>query len=314
MATYKAEALYQKHDVLGNRRPRGHYVLGRLPQWAVLAARASAVANKALQISSCARLVKALAGIDSRRSIPPLAPRPLRRLLPDAEGVPDVWIWADSFTQHFAPSNALAAIRYLESVGVRAHVITEAACCGLTWMSTGQLKQAREIMARTVGILTPYIDSGVPVIGLEPSCLATLRSDVAELTGSRLDVLTLAEFVEQRGLPVPDLAGKRVVAQPHCHHASVLGWDADRRLLERARATVVQIAGCCGMAGNFGLEKGHYEVSVAVAETHLLPQVRANPDAILLADGISCRVQLDDLAGASSVHLAELLARGQTDE
>jgi Fe-S oxidoreductase len=121
-------------------------------------------------------------------------------------------------------------------------------------------------------------------------------------------VLTLAELVEGLDLPVPSLAGVEVVAQPHCHHASVLGWAADRRLLERAGATVTQVAGCCGLAGNFGMEQGHYEVSVAVAETHLLPAVRANPDAVVLADGMSCRVQLDDLAGVRAVHLADLLA------
>ncbi len=104
------------------------------------------------------------------------------------------------------------------------------------------------------------------------------------------------------------LSGVRVVAQPHCHHASVLGWSADKRLLEKAGASVTQVAGCCGLAGNFGMEKGHYEVSVAVAETHLMPAVRAHPDAVVLADGMSCRVQLDDLADVPTLHLAELLA------
>ena len=148
----------------------------------------------------------------------------------------------------------------------------------------------------------------MPVIGLEPSCLATLRSDAAELTGSTLDVLSLAELVTQRGLAVPDLTGVEVVAQPHCHHHAVIGWDTDQRLLERAGATVTRVAGCCGLAGNFGMEKGHYDVSVAVAETHLLPAVRAHPRAVVLADGMSCRVQLDDLAGVPTLHLAELLA------
>jgi Fe-S oxidoreductase len=98
------------------------------------------------------------------------------------------------------------------------------------------------------------------------------------------------------------------VAQPHCHQSAILGWAADERLLREAGARVTRVAGCCGLAGNFGMEKGHYEVSVAVAETHLLPAVRANPDAVVLADGMSCRVQLDDLAGVEAIHLAELLA------
>ena len=152
------------------------------------------------------------------------------------------------------------------------------------------------------------------MIGLEPSCLATLRSDATELTGSIADILTLAELVELRQLPLPDLTGVDVVAQPHCHHHAVIGWATDQRLLERAGATVTRVAGCCGLAGNFGMEKGHYEVSVAVAETHLLPAVWANPRAVVLADGMSCRVQLDDLANVRSLHLAELLAaRSSTD-
>jgi Fe-S oxidoreductase len=149
----------------------------------------------------------------------------------------------------------------------------------------------------------------VPVIGLEPSCLATLRSDAAELAGETLDMLSLAELVEREQLPLPDLAGVEVVAQPHCHHHAVIGWATDQRLLERAGAVVTRVAGCCGLAGNFGMEKGHYEVSVAIAETHLLPAVRANPQAVVLADGMSCRVQLDDLAGVPTLHLAELLAQ-----
>lgn len=308
MATYKAEALHQKHDVEGVRRPRSHRLLGRLPTWAALAAPMAPLANTMMRLGPVQRLAKATAGIDQRRSIPAFAPRTLRRAAGVPEVLPDVWIWADSFTDHFFPGNGHAAIDWLDSVGVTARVIKDDACCALTWISTGQLDQARGILERTVRTLAPYVDSGVPVIGLEPSCLATLRSDAVEMTGTALDVLTFAELVERLDLPLPDLSGTTVVAQPHCHHASILGWAADKRLLERAGATVTQVAGCCGLAGNFGMEKGHYEVSVAVAETHLLPAVRANPDAVVLADGMSCRVQLDDLSGTPTMHLAELFA------
>jgi len=99
-----------------------------------------------------------------------------------------------------------------------------------------------------------------------------------------------------------------VVAQPHCHHASVLGWRADAALLEKAGARLTTVGGCCGLAGNFGVEKGHYDVSVKVAEHNLLPAVRAHPDAIVLADGFSCRTQLAELAGREAITLAELLA------
>ena len=309
MATYKAEALHATYDGPdGQRRPRSHYLLGRLPRWARLTAPVAPVANRMLRWAPVARLAKATAGIDQRRSIPSFAATSLRRSVGTPEIIPDVWIWADSFTDHFFPDNALAAIRFLESVGVTARVIRDDACCGLTWITTGQLDQARSILTRTVRTLTPYVESGVPVVGLEPSCLATLRSDAEELTGSTVGVLTFAELLERLDVPLPSLEGVEVVAQPHCHHASVLGWAADRRLLEKAGATVTQVAGCCGLAGNFGMEKGHYDVSVAIAETHLLPAVRSQPTAVVLADGMSCRVQLDDLAGVPTMHLAELLA------
>ena len=310
MATYKAEALYQKYDGpdATARRPRSHRLLGQLPRWAALAAPMAPMANRMMNLGPVARMAKATAGIDQRRSIPAFAPKTLRKTTGVPDVVPDVWIWADSFTDHFFPANALAAMRFLESVGVTARVIADDACCGLTWITTGQLDKARAIMERTVATLTPYVESGVPVVGLEPSCLATLRSDAAELTGSNVDVLSFAELLVRLDVPLPSLEGVEVVAQPHCHQSAVVGWSTDKRLLERAGARVTQVAGCCGLAGNFGMEKGHYEVSVAVAETHLLPAVRANPGAVVLADGMSCRVQLADLAGTSTMHLAELLA------
>ncbi len=319
MATYKAEALYQKYDGpdATERRPRSHHLLGRLPTWAARAAPMAPLANRMMRFGPVARLARAAAGIDQRRSIPAFAPTTLRRGLgrlgPDVDQ-PDVWIWADSFTDHFFPGSAHAAIRFLEGAGFAVRVIGDDACCGLTWVTTGQLDQARSIMERTVATLAPYVASGVPVIGLEPSCLATLRGDATELTDSEHavtvadGVLTFAELLERLDVSLPDLTGIEVVAQPHCHHSAVLGWAADRRLLEGAGAKVTQVPGCCGLAGNFGMEKGHYETSVAVAETYLLPAVRAHEGAVVLADGMSCRVQLDDLAGVTAMHLAELLA------
>ncbi|WP_091113245.1 FAD-binding and (Fe-S)-binding domain-containing protein [Nocardioides psychrotolerans] len=314
MATYKAEVLHQTYR--GKRRPRSHYTLGRLPMWADKAAPFAGVANRLMKLGAVARLAKATAGIDQRRSIPSFAATTLRRSVRSqgGAGTPDVWIWADSFTDHFHPASGTAAIEVLAAAGLTARVIPDDACCALTWVTTGQLDRARTIMGRTVAALAPYVASGVPVLGLEPSCLATLRSDAVELSDDPRaadvagGVLTLAELWERLAWPLPDLTGVEVVAQPHCHHASVLGWEADARLLTTAGATVTKVAGCCGLAGNFGMEQGHYEVSVAIAETNLLPAVRSAPDAVVLADGLSCRVQLDDLAGVPAMHLAELLA------
>ena len=325
MATYKAEALNAKYA--GHRRPRSHYALGALPRWARVSSPVAPVLNALLRFGPTASLAKRVAGIDHHRDLPRLASMTLRRasrrhhgdairMSAPAADVPDVWLWADTFTDHLAPRAGLDAMRVLEAAGLRVRVIDEHACCALTWITTGQLDVARRVVARTVDVLHPYVASGAPVVGLEPSCLATLRSDLVQLTADprageiAAGVRTLAEVLAGvEGWQPPDLTGVEIVAQPHCHHASVLGWEADAALLARAGATVTRVGGCCGLAGSFGMEKGHYEVSVAIAEHALLPAVRAaGADAVVLADGLSCRVQLDDLAGVPAMHLAELLA------
>ncbi len=314
VGSYKAEVLHRQYA--GRRRPRSHYTLGRLPTWLDAAPTWS---RRLAGVAPVAALAKVVAGVDRRRSLPQPARRRLAR--PTPELLPDVWLWGDTFTDHFAPGVAEAAVAYLASVGVTARVLPARACCGLTLVTTGQLDRARATLSSTVATLAPYVSSGVPVVGLEPSCLATLRTDAVELLGgsgrAAADagtvaggVLTVAELLTRLDLRLPDLTGVTVLAQPHCHHASVLGWEADERLLRRAGAEVSRVPGCCGLAGNFGMEQGHYEVSVAVAETSLLPAVRsATPGTVLLADGLSCRHQLADLAGVSSQHLVELLAR-----
>jgi FAD/FMN-containing dehydrogenase/Fe-S oxidoreductase len=313
MATYKSHWLAAKYD--GKRRPLSHYTLGRLPRWAAITP--PRVANRMLRSKVLGRVAKAAAGVDQRRSLPSFSTEPLRRGRSTRADAPDVWIWADSFTNHFAAHTGRAALDLLAAAGIRAEVIPEPACCALTWITTGQLDRARKILGESIPRLHAYVASGVPVVGLEPSCLASLRSDAAELLDDPRahevaeGVLTLAEFLTARGWTPPDLTGVRVVAQPHCHHASVIGFGTDRALLERAGAEVTVLGGCCGLAGNFGVEKGHYETSVAVAEHTLLPAVRSAPEGtVVLADGMSCRIQLDDLADVPAVHLAELLLQG----
>lgn len=318
MATYKAEALHQRYR--RRPRPRSHYALGRLPRWARLTRPVAPLANRALRSRTLQRLAKAAAGIDQRRGVPAFAARSFtrwagERAVRPAAGRPDVVVWADSFTEHFATGPGQAAVTLLERAGLRVAVAGEDACCGLTWISTGQLDAARRIVGHTIDVLHPYVADGIPVVGIEPSCLAALRADLVQLTDDPRaaevagGVRTLAELLESLpGWSPPDLTGTTVVAQPHCHHASVLGWEADARLLARAGAAVTRVGGCCGLAGNFGVEKGHYEVSVAIAEHSLLPAVRAaGPGAVVLADGFSCRTQLDDLAQVRAVHLSELL-------
>ncbi|WP_248256467.1 FAD-binding and (Fe-S)-binding domain-containing protein [Georgenia sp. EYE_87] len=231
-------------------------------------------------------------------------------------------LWADSFSETLDGDGARAAVTLLEQAGYTVIVPDENACCGLTWISTGQLDGAKKRLTHLLGVLAPYAANGIPVVGVEPSCTAVLRSDLPDLLPedprARMladDTYTLAELLTAPAPlgPGPDwvpasLDGLEVVAQPHCHHHSVMGWEADAALLARAGATVTRLAGCCGLAGNFGMEAGHYETSVAVAENALLPALRAaGPDTVYLADGFSCRTQADQLVGRHGVHLAQLL-------
>jgi FAD/FMN-containing dehydrogenase/Fe-S oxidoreductase len=317
MATYKSEALSQKYR--RKLRPRSHYALGQLPRWARMTP--PKLANAMLRSKTVGRVAKRAAGVDQRRSLPRFSEQPLRGGSAPLAANVDVWIWADSFTDRFAADTGRAAIELLAVMGLRAAVIPDKACCGLTWITTGQLDAARKIVGQAVATLHGYVASGTPVIGLEPSCLAALREDAGQLVDDprvsevSRGVRSLAEFLAERVTrgewTPPDLTGVEVVAQPHCHHHAVIGWETDAALLAQTGASIKRVGGCCGLAGNFGVEQGHYEVSVQVAEHDLLPAVRhAGADAVVLADGFSCRTQLDDLAGRKALHLAELLLRG----
>ncbi|MGP3983539.1 FAD-binding and (Fe-S)-binding domain-containing protein [Streptomyces sp. KR80] len=231
-----------------------------------------------------------------------------------------VLLLPDTFTNYLSPSVGRSAVAVLEAAGLRVVVPPQPVCCGLTWVSTGQLDRARKVMRRTLDVLAPALDAGLPIVGLEPSCTAALRSDLPELVGdddpraARLaaSVVTFAQALDQYAANwEPPQINRPVVGQTHCHQHAVLGDAADRRLRERAGLTGELSGGCCGLAGNFGFERGHHEVSAACAEEQLLPSVRtASYDAEVLADGFSCRTQLAQLAGCRGRHLAEVLAAG----
>lgn len=326
MATYKSEALHQTYR--RRLRPRSHYTLGWLPRWARLAGRTPRLANLMTRVPGLRRIALLLAGVDHRRSVPAFARTSFRRWFDRSQdasqGAVDparkpVILFVDSFSDAFSPAVAEATVKVLRSAGYEPTLPDAGTCCGLTWITTGQLDAAKRILGRTVTQLAAAARDGVPIVGIEPSCTAVLRSDAIELFGgtehaadARLvaeSTRTLAELLaETDGWTPPDLAGQTVIAQPHCHHHAVLGWNADKALLERTGATVTTLAGCCGLAGNFGVEIGHYDVSVKVAEQNLLPALDAAPDALVLADGFSCRTQVADLRERPSVHLAQLLA------
>jgi Fe-S oxidoreductase len=210
----------------------------------------------------------------------------------------------------------------LEAAGWAVEIPREPICCGLTWISTGQLGIARRVLRRTIRHLAPHVRNEGFVVGLEPSCTAVFRSDMHELFPDNQDanrlkdhVVTLAELLTEHtdGWEPPQApSGSKAIAQVHCHQHAIMKWEADSQLLERAGVEAEHLdSGCCGLAGNFGFTAGHGEVSEALAEQTLLPRVReADDDTVVLADGFSCRTQIADLdsGGREGVHLAELLA------
>ncbi len=334
MATYKAEFLHHHYE--GRLRPAAHYSMGWLPVWLRAASllRAAPAANALAGVSPLATLAKRLGGIAPERDIPELAHEPFTRWWRDRvrEAAREagagagsgrsghgqtVVLWPDTFTNHLSPSVGRSAVAVLEAAGLRVVVPPKPVCCGLTWVSTGQLDRARTVMRRTLDVMAPALDAGLPVVGLEPSCTAALRTDLPELLTTDPRAARLAEslstFAQALERYAPDWRPPRidrpVVGQTHCHQHAVLGDTAERRLRERAGLTGTLSGGCCGLAGNFGFEKGHYEVSAACAEEQLLPSVRAaEPGTEVLADGYSCRTQLTQLAGQKGRHLAEILA------
>lgn len=329
MATYKAEFLAHYYAGRPWRRPRSDLTMGWLPVAArmVTGARLSRLANVVTHAPLLRRAAIAAAGVEDR-DIPRFAPRPLRhwfnaRPQPATAGHRGtVLLWPDTFTDCFHPQVGRAAVQVLEDAGWQVTLPPPRLCCGLTWISTGQLPTAKKVLHRTVSALAPHLRSGGLVVGLEPSCTAVFRSDAAELFSDDQDVLrlqdqtvTLAELLTRHtpGYSPPRCDGHvTALAQVHCHQHAVLGWDADAELLSDAGVAVEQLgAGCCGLAGNFGFEPGHLDVSKACAERVLLPAIReADPNAVILADGFSCRTQIDEFDSGSrgAVHLAELLA------
>lgn len=323
MATYKAEFLH--HHYKGRPRPLAHYSMGWLPALARVAALAPRTVNALTAVPWVARTAKALGGIARERDVPVFAEQRFtdwwrERGGPRGEGHRgEVVVWPDTFTDHFHPAIGRAAVEVLEAAGFRVKVPEAAVCCGLTWISTGQLNIAQRVLRRTLDVLREDLRRGTPVVGLEPSCTAVFRSDAPELLPGDPDVerlrartRTLAELlVEHAGDWQPPAVDARAVVQRHCHQYAVMGFDAERKVLERAGVDAdVLDAGCCGLAGNFGFEKGHYEVSMACAEDGLLPAVRAADEATLvLADGFSCRTQVEQAGtGRTPLHLAEVLA------
>ncbi|ETK37123.1 FAD-binding and (Fe-S)-binding domain-containing protein [Microbispora sp. ATCC PTA-5024] len=320
MATYKAEFL--SHHYSGRVRPAAHYSMGWLPVLARLAAFAPRAVNVLTHTPGLGALAKRAGGIEPARPVPYFADLRFsdwyRRRGPRGDGERGtVVLWPDTFTDNLTPHIGRAAVAVLESAGYRVVLPPRTLCCGLTWISTGQLGVAERVLRRTLRTLAPALRRGTPIVALEPSCAAVFRSDAANLLPHDRDAVrlkeqtrTLAELLTRTDGWRPPRIDRDAVSQPHCHHHSVLGYDTDRHLLRDAGVRLDAVGGCCGLAGDFGFTAGHLDVSLACAESELLPAVRdAGPETLILADGFSCRTQIENAGtGRQALHLAELLA------
>ena len=339
VATYKAEFL--SHYYEGRLRPRSAYAFGNIDLWARLASQIPGLVNLSTQLPFLRDIAKLVAGIPMQRKIPAFAPQTFKSWFyarrggllggPPDEGVrgsmvggvrgstanaPPVLLWADTFNNYFLPSTAQAAVEVLESAGYRVVVPRANLCCGRPLYDFGMLDRAESLLLDILDQLEPEIEAGVPIVGLEPSCIAVFRDELINLfphdaRAQRLSRQTflLSEFLEQSSYaPLPRLHRKALL-HGHCHHKSIMKMTAEESLLRRIGIDFESPApGCCGMAGSFGFEHDKYEVSAAIGELELLPAVRNAPaDWLIIADGFSCREQIAQGTGRHALHLAEVL-------
>ena len=321
MATYKAEFL--SHYYEGRLRPRSAYTMGFVHRWARLAAHVPRLVNLAGRMPLVSTLVKAVAGISPRRRLPQFADRTFvdwfRSRPPAALGARGqrVLLWPDTFNNHFHPDTAVAATEVLEAAGCDVSLPAAALCCGRPLYDYGFLAEAKRLLQTTLDALRREIDAGIPVVVLEPSCYAVFRDELVNLfpddpLAQRLSRQTflLADFLKTQlpGYTAPRLSQPVMLHGP-CHHKAIATL-ADEEALAREMTTELQVldSGCCGMAGSFGFERDHYDVSVQVGELALLPAVRnAAADTLIVADGFSCREQIAQGTGRRAVHVAHAL-------
>jgi FAD/FMN-containing dehydrogenase/Fe-S oxidoreductase len=323
MAKLKYEFLYHYHQA--NGLPLRNRMFGRVARVSALGARAPRLANAINALPPVRWLLEKVAGIDRRRPLPPLAMETFedwfrRRTPPATAPRGEVVLFHDTFVTYNTPEIGQAAVRLLEGGGYRV-VLVDRKCCGRPLISKGMLDEAREHAAYNVARLAPYARRGVAIVGLEPSCLLTLRDEWVDLLrtddaravaaqSALLEQFVLAE--RERGLSLRFAAGhgRRVLLHGHCHQKAMVGTGATVAALKWAGYDVSEVdSGCCGMAGSFGFEREHYDISVALGNRRLAPAVKAaDPHTLIVAPGISCRQQIEHLAGRRAKHPAEALA------
>jgi Fe-S oxidoreductase len=319
MPTLKAEFL--SHHYSGRLRPRHAYAFGLIDQAARVASRAPSAVNFITQTPVFSRLAKFAAGMSPRREFPPFAPLTLQcwfneRGGPKNETGTRVIVWPDTFTNYFHPEVGIAAVEALERAGYRVELPGVHVCCGRPLYDFGMLHRAHRYLLRVLDLLRDDIRAGVPVIGLEPSCLATFKDELPKMLPHDEDADRLSkqavhfsEFLDREGYEPPQLA-RRALLHGHCHHKATGGIESEQKLLEKMGIEVdAPDSGCCGMAGSFGFEESHYEVSMACGDRVLLPKVReAPPETIVVADGFSCRTQIEQgRTNRRALHVAQVL-------
>jgi FAD/FMN-containing dehydrogenase/Fe-S oxidoreductase len=320
MATYKAEFL--SHYFHRRLRPRSAYAMGLIMFWSRIAERAPWLVNLLTQSPLTAPLAKFAAGVAPERRMPGFADQTFvswfRARPPKNVGGPKVMLWPDTFNNHFHPKTAQAAVDVLESGGYQVLIPDRWVCCGRPFYDFGMLDQAEHALRQAIETVRPAIEAGIPVVGLEPSCVSVFRDDMHNLlphdeNAKRLyrQTYLLSEFLDQHAdqFEFPRLERKAIV-HGHCHHHENMKMDAEERVLQRLGLDYELLdSGCCGMAGAFGFERGeHYDVSVKAGERVLLPAVRAADDeTLLIADGFSCREQIAQRSERRALHLAEVL-------
>ncbi len=324
MATYKAE--FHAQHYRRRLRPRHAYALG-LISWAARAgSRVPRLANLAVSAPGISRITKFAGGITHRRPAPRFADEPFRRsftTVGDPEGTAVV-LWPDTFNDHFRPHVLRACAETLAAAGFRVEIPSRPLCCGRPLYDFGMLDLARRQLRQILDVLQPALTDGTPIVVAEPSCLSVFQDELVNLLPGHVDAhrlaaqsCTLAELLDRHAdhldWPTTNTAdgeGPRVLLHGHCHQKALLGTDHEERVLARLGFDVEAVdSGCCGLAGSFGYEASHYDVSMAAGEDRLFPAVRAEPpDVHVVADGFSCSSQIDHGTDRVPVHLAELTA------
>ncbi|HWR14319.1 MAG TPA: FAD-linked oxidase C-terminal domain-containing protein [Terriglobales bacterium] len=318
IATYKAEFL--SHYWEGRIRPRHAFAFGFIDQWSRLASVAPSFVNLFTQLPGLSVAAKFAAGMPQQRQIPAFAPYTFkswfRQNAPRTSNGHKVILWADTFNNYFFPETAQAAAEVLTAAGCDVHVPMQHLCCGRPLYDYGFLDTAKRYLRKIMHTLREDIENGTPIVVLEPSCASVFRDELHELMPNdlvakklRSNVKLLGEFLDTHTSFHPPKLRRKAIVHGHCHHKAIMRMDAEQKLLSRMALDVNELAsGCCGMAGSFGYEKDKYDVSIAVGERVLLPAVRkAEVSTLVIADGFSCREQVQQQTSRHALHPAEVL-------